>query len=102
MKQSGQSEDTRIALPKMVGTEYITLFTGFPHLEKKEELVFIFSGLLELHPHCIFANCFFFLSFVYTEVEIYVQLNIISFLQSYYICKYGRLYCFILGPRCLE
>lgn len=101
MKHSGQSEDTRIALPQMVDIEQIIHSEAFIIQRKeKEELVLIFSGLLELYLHCIFANCFFFLSFVYTEVEIHAQLNITYLLQLYYICKSGRLHCLILGPRC--
>lgn len=51
--------------------------------KEKEELVLFFSGLLELHPHYIFANCFFFISSVYTEVEMYVQLNMYFFSYNY-------------------
>lgn len=103
VEQSGHSEDTRTALPKMVGTEYI-IKRWFIIYRKKKELVLVFLRFTELHLHRVFPNCFFLLSFVYPEVEISLQLNIVKsyFLKLYYTCKSGRLHCLILGLRCLE
>lgn len=57
------------------------------HLEEKGGVKgFIFSGFTELHLHCVFASCFFFLSFVYPEVEIpilYNLYNLIFLLNNY-------------------